>query len=150
MSEMQNYYGDKMFLRILDEAEFWKRQESEHTVVIRNIVPGLEEEYVKQLQNWELALSQTQATAERYMEAVIRSGSCISPQLHQQILGFINFCICQSQEFIQFLNLISSRSAAIRNNPVALVVIDHIRRESEYFIGIAMAVLQMEHGEIEC
>jgi len=141
---MKHYYGDKMFLRALDEAEFWKRQESEHTVVIRNIVPGLEEEYVRQLQNWEQALSQTQATAERYMEAVIRSGSCISPQLQQQIMQFINFCICQSQEFIQFLNLISSRSAAIRDNPVVLVVIDHIRRESEYFIGIAIAVIQME------
>lgn len=141
---MQFYYGDKMFCRVLDEAEFWKQQESEHTVVIRNIVPGLEEEYVRQLQNWEQALSQTQATAERYMEAVIRSGSCVSPQLRQQILEFINCSIYQSQEFVQLLNLISSRSAAIRDNPVALTVIDHIRRESEYFIGIAMAGLQME------
>lgn len=141
---MQNYYGDKMFLRVLDEAEFWKLQESEHTVVIRNIVLGLEDEYVRQLQTWEQVLSQTQATAERYMEAVIRSGSCISPQLHQQIMEFINFCICQSQEFVRFLNLISSTSNAIRDNPVALTVIDHIRRESEYFIGIAIVALQME------
>lgn len=139
---MQHYYGDKIFFRALDEAEFWKRQESEHTVVIRKIVPGLEDEYVRQLQHWEQVLSQTQATAERYMEAVIRSGSCLSPQLHQQILGFINFCICQSQEFIRLLNLLAAGSAAIRDNPVALVVIDHIRRESEYFIGIALAVLQ--------
>lgn len=141
---MRYYYGDKTFFRVLDEAEFWKRQESEHTVVIRNIVPGLEEEYVRQLQNWELVLSQTQATAERYMEALLRSGSCISPQLSRQIMEFINFCLYQSQEFVQFLNLISSGSAAIRNNPVALVVVDHIRRESEYFIGIAIAVIQME------
>lgn len=141
---MQFFYGEKMFCRVLDETEFWKRQESEHTVVIRNIVPGLEEEYVRQLQNWELALSQTQATAERYLEAVNRSGSCISPQLRRQILEFINCSICQSQEFVQFLNLISFRSAAVRDNPVALTVIDHIRRESEYFIGIAMAGLQME------
>lgn len=144
---MRYYYGDKTFFRVLDEAEFWKRQESEHTVVIRNIVPGLEEEYVRQLQNWELVLSQTQATAERYMEALLRSGSCISPQLSRQIMEFINFCLYQSQEFVQFLNLISSGSAAIRNNPVALVVVDHIRRESEYFIGIATVALQMAPGK---
>ena len=144
---MRFYYGDKTFFRVLDEAEFWKRQESEHTVVIRNIVPGLEEEYVRQLQNWELVLSQTQATAERYMEALLRSGSCISPQLSRQIMEFINFCLYQSQEFVQFLNLISSGSAAIRNNPVALVVVDHIRRESEYFIGIATVALQMAPGK---
>lgn len=144
---MRHLYGDKTFLRVLDEAEFWKRQESEHTVVIRNIVPGLEDEYVRQLQNWEQALSQTQAAAERYMEAVIRSGSSISPQLRQQIMGFINFSICQSQGFIQFLNLLSSGSTAIRNNPVASVVIDHIRRESEYFTGIAIVITQMVHGK---
>lgn len=147
MSEMQYYYGDKMFLRVLDEAEFWKQQESEHTVVIRNIVPGLEEEYAKQLQNWELAFSQTQANAEKYMEAAIRSGSSVSPQLSRQIMEFINFCIYQSQEFVQFLNLLSSRSVVVRDNPVALIVINHIRRESEYFIGIAMVALQMAPGK---
>lgn len=144
---MRHLYGDKTFLRVLDEAEFWKRQEAEHNVVIRNIVPGLEDEYVRQLQNWEQAFSQTQAAAERYMEAVIRSGSRISPYLHREIMGFINFCICQSQEFVQFLNLISSGSAAIRDNPVAPMVIDHIRLESEYFTGIAIVITQMEQGK---
>lgn len=141
---MQYYYGDKMFLRVLDEIEFWKQQESEHTVVIRKIAEGLEDEYVKQLEKWELIFSQTQATAVKYVEAVIRSGSYISPQLHQQIIQFINFCICQSQNFIMFLNTIASKSTAIRDNPVAITVVDHIRRESEYFIGIAMVAIQME------
>lgn len=39
---MQFYYGQHMPLRILDEAEFWKHQEEEHTVVIRELVTGLE------------------------------------------------------------------------------------------------------------
>lgn len=139
---MQFYYGDKMFYRVLDEAEFWKLQEAEHTVVVRKVVSDLEDEYVKQLQNWELVLSQTQATAVEYVEAVTRAGSYISPQLQQQIIQFINLCIKQSQEFISLLNLISSRSSAVRGNPVAATVIDHIRRESEYFIGIATIAVQ--------
>jgi hypothetical protein len=36
---MQFYYGQQMPLRILDEAEFWKHQEEEHTVVIRELTP---------------------------------------------------------------------------------------------------------------
>jgi hypothetical protein len=32
---MQFYYGDRNLLRVLDEIEFWKRQEAGHTVVIR-------------------------------------------------------------------------------------------------------------------
>nr|WP_027417925.1 DUF2935 domain-containing protein [Aneurinibacillus terranovensis] len=42
---MQFYYGDKMPLRILDEIEFWKQQEAEHTVVIRELVSNLEGEF---------------------------------------------------------------------------------------------------------
>jgi len=34
---MQFCYGDKNHIRILEEAEFWKRQEAEHTVVIRKL-----------------------------------------------------------------------------------------------------------------
>lgn len=140
---MQYYYGEKMYLRVLDEIEFWKHQESEHTVVIRKIAPGLEDEYVKQLENWEQVLTQTQATAVKYVEAVIRSGSCISPQLQQQIMQFIDFCIRQSQDFVILLNAISSKSSAVRDNPVATTVVNHIRRESEYFMGIAKAAMQM-------
>lgn len=141
---MQYYYGDKMLFRVLDEADFWKLQESEHTVVISQVVPGLEEVYVMQLQNWQLAFSQTHATAVKYIEAVIRSGKHISPQLQQEIEQFINCCINQSREFVNFLNSMSANSAAIRNNPVATTVIDHIRRESEYFIGIAIAAMQKD------
>jgi hypothetical protein len=46
---MQFYYGQQMPLRILDEAEFWKHQEEEHTVVIRELVAGLESSYIEAL-----------------------------------------------------------------------------------------------------
>lgn len=36
--KMQFYYGNQMPLRVLDECEFWKHQEEEHTVVIRELV----------------------------------------------------------------------------------------------------------------
>ncbi|HHV95163.1 MAG TPA: DUF2935 domain-containing protein [Clostridiaceae bacterium] len=139
---MQFFYGDKMFYRILDEAEFWKLQESEHTIVIRKIVPNLESEYVNQLQNWEQVLVRTHAVAIRYLEAVNRAGLYISPQLQQQIVQFVNFCMKQSREFINLLNLISSQSSAVQDNPVASTVIDHIRRESEYFIGITKVAME--------
>jgi Domain of unknown function (DUF2935) len=55
----QFYYGGQMPLRILDEAEFWNHQEEEHTVVIRELVTNLEEEYVDALHEWEKALGDT-------------------------------------------------------------------------------------------
>jgi hypothetical protein len=56
---MQFYYDDKMPLRILDEGEFWKHQESEHTDVIRALVKDLEPQFVTALQAWEQALANT-------------------------------------------------------------------------------------------
>lgn len=47
---MQYYYGNQMPLRVLDEAEFWKHQEEEHTIVIRELVRNLEQKYVEALQ----------------------------------------------------------------------------------------------------
>lgn len=138
---MQYYYGDKMPLRILDEAEFWKQQEAEHTVVIRELVPDLESQYKEALQNWEQALSQTQALLVRYLETLVRAGNSLNPMYYQQMLGLIQHCLQQSQSFIQFLNQLAAQSEPIKNNPTAIVVLNHIRRESEYFIGIAQTIL---------
>lgn len=138
---MQFYYGEKMSLRLLDEAEFWKHQEAEHTEVIRELAKGLEARFVDALKQWEQALSRTQAEVRRYIETYIRAAGHVTPAFHHQVLELIRFCLHQSHQFIGLLNQIGSESAAIRNNPTALVVLNHIRRESEYFIGIAQTIL---------
>ena len=78
---MQFYYGDKTPLRVLDEIDFWKQQESEHTVVIQQVVPNLEMQFIEQLKDWQLALSEAHGMAIRYIEAVIREKGHISPAL---------------------------------------------------------------------
>lgn len=71
---MQFYYGQQMPLRILDEAEFWKHQEEEHTVVIRELTPDLEQEYVDALKEWEKVLGETRHQVLRFIETVTRTG----------------------------------------------------------------------------
>jgi len=139
---LQYYYGDKTPLRVLDEIEFWKQQESEHTVVIRQIVKDLESNYVEQLKKWELAFAQTQGNAVRYIEAVIRSRGVISPTLYGNIKQFTMFALNQSVNFVAFLNQLTAESEAVKSNEIAVVVINHIRRESEYLIGIITAALR--------
>ena len=139
---MRYLYGNKNPLRVLDEIELWKQQESEHTVVIRKIVKDLEEDFVENLKTWELALAETQAIAVRYVEAVIRSMGQISPELLEEIKEFVDFSINQSLSFVECLNIITAESKAVRNNEIAIVVINHIRRESEYLIGIIKAALK--------
>ncbi|WP_201779664.1 DUF2935 domain-containing protein [Oxobacter pfennigii] len=125
----------------MDEMEFWKRQESEHTIVIRQIVNNLESEFVIRLQQFEQDFHQVEGIAVKYIETIIRSKGNINLTIQQQTMQLISLAFCQSQQFIMLLNQILSESEAARNNPVAAVVINHIRRESEYFIGIAQTVL---------
>ena len=141
---MQFYYGDKMPLRILDEGEFWKLQEAEHTQVIRALVPDLEPRFVRELEEWEQALSRTQATFVQYIETWIRMGQVTTPQFYGQVLQLVQFALQQSLDFIGLVNRLAAESEPIRSNPTAVTVLNHIRRESEYFIGIANALLYGE------
>lgn len=138
---MQFYYDDKMPLRILDEGEFWKLQESEHTDVIRALVPNLEPPFVEALKEWEQAFARTQAMFVRYIEAVVRSGHNVGPEMQEQIIELVRFAVNQSQQFIGLLNQLGTESTPLKNNPTAITVLNHIRRESDYFIGISQAFI---------
>jgi hypothetical protein len=133
-----------MPLRVLDEAEFWKHQEEEHTVVIRELVANLEEEYVKAMHEWEKALGETHKQVIRFIETVIRSKDHLSNSLYQQVLQLVSFCLQQSMEFIKLCEQIKNESAAVSANLTAKVVLDHIIRESEYFVGIAQTILYQQ------
>lgn len=138
---MQFYYGQQMPLRILDEAEFWKHQEEEHTVVIRELVKGLEQKYIDALYKWEEALSKTHKYVVRYIESINRSPYTISTQLYNDVLKLVYFCLQESIAFIELCQQIKTQSEVVSENPTAKVVLDHIIRESEYFVGIAQVLL---------
>lgn len=137
---MQFYYGQQMPLRILDEAEFWKMQEAEHTVVIRVAFKNLEKDYVDALKEWEQALKKTHQTVVSFIETVIRSPH-IYPQLYHEVKQLVAFCLEESKKFIELCRQIKTHSAVAKDNPVAQSILDHIIRESEYFIGIARVIL---------
>ncbi|MFZ3578273.1 DUF2935 domain-containing protein [Virgibacillus sp. DJP39] len=138
---MQYYYGNQWPLRVLDEAEFWKEQESEHTVVIRELLPNLEENYVDGLKRWEDVLITTKQHVKRFIESVIRSNGQVPAQLEQQVRELSSFCLQESVAFIQFCRKIKLESKVVKDNPMAKTVINHIIDESEYFIGIAQTIL---------
>ncbi|MFX3623523.1 MAG: DUF2935 domain-containing protein [Ectobacillus sp.] len=137
---MQYYYGNQMPLRVLDEAEFWKHQEAEHTVVIRELVKNLEQTYVQNLQQWERDFTAAHQQVVRYIETVTRSYD-VTQALYQDILKLVSFCLQQSQRFTEFCRTLMEQSEPIRTNPTAKVVVKHIIVESEYFIGVAQTIL---------
>lgn len=138
---MKYYYGNQMPLRVLDEAEFWKHQEEEHTVVIRELVKDLEQEYVKELKEWEEKFTKTHQRVVRYIETVNRSNGQVTQALYQDVLQLISFCLKQSEQFINFCRILIKESTPVSTNPTAKVVLNHIIVESEYFIGVAQTIL---------
>lgn len=134
-------YGSLMPLRLLEEIRFWKMQEKEHTIVIRELVPNLESPYVALLQQWENVFAQTEAAANRWIEAVIRSNEKVSPELWRNVEALLQTSTAQSREFVKQLFAILEQSVAVRSVPAAPTVVQHIIRESEYFLGILHAVL---------
>lgn len=136
-------YGALMPLRVLEEIRFWKTQEKEHTVVIRELVPQLEQEYVDKLKQWEAVFVQTEAAAQRWIEAVIRSGGSVNPAMWAQIHLLMQAAVAESKAFIQLLFYMLNHSQAVKQLPTAPIVIMHIIRESEYFLGVMQAILTL-------
>lgn len=143
---MQFYYGNQMPLRVLDECEFWKLQEEEHTVVIREAIKNLEQNYVEDLKQWETALTQTHQRVTRFIETAIRSDGTFSQSLYQDLIQLVAYCLEESQQFINFLNTLKQKSEPIKTSMIAMTIMDHIVRESEYFIGIAQTILYEYKG----
>ncbi len=136
---MQFSSGEQTPLRLLDEANFWKHQEYEHTNVIREIVPDLERKFVEELKEWEQALTRTHSQVVQLTETLVRYGNT-QPVVADQALRLISFSIEQSGRFVKFLFEILDLSQAVKKNPTAAAVIKHIIRESEYFIGITQTI----------
>ena len=103
-------------------------------------MPELKENFVKHLENFEEEFTKTEGDAIRYMETVIRHGGRISVELNEDILKLIEYAMKESECFIRLLDDLLRNSESAKD-PVARTVIKHIRRESEYFIGISQTIL---------
>ncbi|WP_141336343.1 Fe-Mn family superoxide dismutase [Paenibacillus sp. tmac-D7] len=139
-------YGALMPLRVLEEIRFWKMQEKEHTVVIRELVPTLEPPYIQLLEQWESVFARTEAAAGQWIEAIIRSPAHIPPYTDAKVNELLQTSAAQSRAFVQQLFLLLDKSAPVKADPVVRTVVMHIIRESEYFLGVLQAVQYLPHS----
>ncbi len=63
----------------MEEIRFWKEQEREHSVLLREYIPTLESQYVRLLKEWEHVFAKTEAEAKALLSAVKRTPGQISP-----------------------------------------------------------------------
>ncbi|WP_410770834.1 Fe-Mn family superoxide dismutase [Fontibacillus sp. BL9] len=130
-------YGPYLPVRILEEIRFWKEQETEHTDVIKAIIPTLEPNFVKLLDEWKQVFASTQEAADRLLQyGVASKEAACDPQLIKETERILEASVRQSKEFIRQLYFILDQSAAAKSIPLAKTVLLHIIRESEYFLGV--------------
>jgi len=133
-------YGALMPLRILEDIHFWKQQEKEHTLVIRQLIPHLEASYTEALQQWKQVFSQVEQSSRQWIEATIHTKQ-INQSLSSNVSELMQVSLQQSRQFTAFLHDMLAHSEAVQQQTLASVVIQHIIRESDYFIGIVFTVL---------
>lgn len=130
-------YGPFLPVRILEEIRFWKQQEAEHTEVIQAIVPGLEADYVRLLEEWKPIFAETEAAADKLLQyALATPHATSSPEVIRQTERLLQASFQQSREFIRHLEFMLKQSAAVKSVPLAPVVLLHIIRESAYFLEV--------------
>lgn len=129
-------YGPLLPVRILEEIVFWKTQETEHTEVIKALVPKLEEPYVKLLDEWAVVFGATEQAARHLLEAALSSSPPDPLELIQETEKLLYISCMQSHEFIRQLYAIMEASSAVKAVPLAVTVFLHIIRESEYFLAV--------------
>lgn len=110
---VQYYYGEQNIYRALDEAEFWKNQEAEHTTVIILTTPGLEQEYVDKLHQFELEFRRLHSELVLLIESVTRSKFALTRDLKAGMISLIKECIQSSQMFVIFLQELLQNSSAV-------------------------------------
>ena len=138
---MQYYYGEQNLLRALDEAEFWKHQEAEHTAMIPVVTTNLEPMYISRLEQLGNEIGRMHGEVVKYIESVNRSRGTESRELRMQMTNIIKQCIDQSKSFCACLEEMLQNSHAVRSNQASQMVIHHQIRESQYFIGIDQLIL---------
>lgn len=137
-------YGSFMPLRVLEEICFWKMQEMEHTVVIRQIVPNLEQPYVELLKAWEPIFARTEKIAQRVLQTALICPTDLSPAIAKQTDALLQVSALQSRTFVAQLTHLLTASPAAAASPIAVTVIHHIIRESDYFLCV-LATLVHPH-----
>lgn len=141
-------YGRSMPFRILEEIRFWKMKEKEASYVIRQMVPNLESQFVRLMQEWENVFAQAEEAAHKHIENRLHHPKTTS-KISQNINELIHLSTVQSQEFVKQLYQMMEHSRRIRGNMTVRTVMFHMIRESEYFLNVIHAITHSDVPDVQ-
>lgn len=139
------HYGDRMELRLLDEIWFWAMQGREHSVVLKELL-DTEEPFIDELSRFEERFGKLEGKAIQYVEGLSRYGYR-SHQIQAKTVRLAQKAYDVHQAYILFLDHFLKESKAAKG-PVARTLVNHIKNETEYFMGIVSGLgITPQHGK---
>jgi Fe-Mn family superoxide dismutase len=124
------------WVRILEEINFWKIQETEHARLIQSSTPDLEEPFVNLLNEWEQLFTTTSRAAATLLQTtgseVVRDTEALWVENAKHLL---QVALEQSDQFARQLQNLSNHSVAVQNQALGQALIGHVISESQYFIN---------------
>ncbi|AIQ56076.1 Fe-Mn family superoxide dismutase [Paenibacillus borealis] len=143
---MQYVSGAPLPVHILGEIAFWKKQEKEHAGFLIQITPGLEEPYVKLLQEWTVVFIATEQAACHLLGSIQTPAFGGPGTLAAETELLLHTACDQSSEFIRQLQAMMKASSAVSASPLAESAVQHFICESEYFLAVLTALNAPEYG----
>lgn len=138
-------YGNEPdhWVRILEEINFWKIQETEHARLIVSSTPELEAPFVGLLKEWEELFTTTSRATATLLQTTGTLGERGSESLWEQnARHLLQVALEQSNQFARQLHDLTNHSEAVRNQPLGKSLIGHVISESQYFIVVAESISQ--------
>lgn len=143
-------YNSLMPLRIMEEVRFWKMREKENIAMLSELCTGIEPHFAQLLQAWADVLHKTGDAADRWIKSSLNESLAMHnlAQNQSDYNKMMRHAVKQSEDLTQHLHKLAAQSHTISNSPPIIVVVQHIIRESEYFLGVFNSVIT-EHSELE-
>ncbi|CAM4417005.1 Fe-Mn family superoxide dismutase [Paenibacillus tarimensis] len=127
-------YGPYMPLRWLEEVRSWKQQEQQYAAVIKQLVPNLEPEYARVLEEWGPVFESTERCASMWIHHWQQDPARLPVTAETQVEALLQAAQAQSEAFIRQLRHIQENSAALSANPAAPALTGHVIRQSRSFL----------------
>lgn len=144
---MLSIYGSLLPLRMIEEIHLWKKKEKEHTRIIQNIIPQLEEPYSHLLQQWDHVFASTENLAGGWLRQATQRMNPSSVRT-ASVEALLERTVSQSKEFGEQLRLMIQESRAVAAQPAARFIIENIANEAEHIVVSAPALSEQlrRHG----
>ncbi|PZD95613.1 superoxide dismutase [Paenibacillus sambharensis] len=127
-------YGPYMPLRWLEEVRSWKQQEQQYAAVIKQLVPNLEPEYARVLEQWCPVFESTERCAAMWIHHWQQDPARLPVTAETQVEALLQAAQAQSEAFIRQLQHIHENSAALSANPAAPALTGHVIQQSRSFL----------------